>query len=193
MQHGTGYPWNEGLLEPGTVSSWPASYHLIPLLQARMIDLQGRGISVPLHEPSFWEQNRLGLLREESPKHRDRLAFTRNQLGRARRFQELIHPSEPAPGHLRVLNVRGRGRPTLAKGYFDGQEFVFLPKGAKKRGLPFEALEEDGDGSVPFESTAHPAAFAARTREIFTDYAHDRLFADPAVAKECLDFLAEEI
>jgi hypothetical protein len=192
MQHGTGYPWNETLLESGTVSSWPASYHLVPLNRASMIDPAGKSLEVPLSEPGFWQQHKLGLFREDSSPaiNAARQSYTETQVTRASRFQHLIHSQIPAPKTLRVLNVRGRGRATLGRGYFNGREFIFLPRDAKKKNLPFASLEEDGDGSVPLAATALPAAFSGR--EVFTGFGHDRLFDDPAVEKECLDFFAGE-
>jgi pimeloyl-ACP methyl ester carboxylesterase len=192
MQHGTGYPWNETLLESGTVSSWPASYHLVPLPNPEMLDLAGQRISVPLEKASFWRENQLGLLRKPSIPVVDahRQSYTDIHVLRANRFHQLLRQPERAPKTLRVLNVRGRGRATLAKGYFDGKEFVFLPKDSKQRGLSFSALEEDGDGSVPLKATTLPASFTGK--ELLTDFAHDRLFDDPAVEKECLDFFTRE-
>jgi hypothetical protein len=111
---------------------------------------------------------------------------------RAHAFQELLRPNSPYKGKLKILSIRGHRRPTLAKGYFDGEGFVFLPEDAKKRGLRFAALEEEGDGSVPLGSSELPEAYRAGAKEIFTDFAHDRLFADPAVEKECLDFLTSQ-
>lgn len=192
MQHGTGYPWNEELLESGTVSSWPASYHLVPLAKARMLDLNGKEVQVPLQDPEFWRQKKLGLLRTPaSPEiNAHRQAYAETQIRAAHRFQELLGLNAPSPQRLPVLNVRGRGRATLAKGYFDGNEFILRPQEAKKRGLAFSRLEEDGDGSVPLEASALPQAFSGR--EIFTNFAHDRLFDDPIVEKECLDFFTGE-
>lgn len=192
MQHGTGYPWNETLLESGTVSSWPASYHLVPLHRAIMLDSSGQRMEIPLHDPGFWRQHKLGLHREEAEPAvaAARQSYLETQVARASRFQRLIHDQVPGPKSLRVLNVRGQGRATLAKGYFHGKEFLFLPRDTKKNGLPFGPLEEDGDGSVPFAATALPVAFAGK--EVLTPFAHDRLFDDPAVEKECLDFFAGE-
>ena len=61
----------------------------------------------------------------------------------------------------------------------------------RAKGLPFAPLEADGDGSVPLAAAELPPALKNGARLARTGYAHDKLFEDPAVRQDCLEFLAE--
>jgi pimeloyl-ACP methyl ester carboxylesterase len=197
MQHGTGYPWNKDLLEPETVSSWGASYHILPLLDDKVVGGDGRPRPLPLGEPATWEAWKLGYYHLKAPTAEvsaARAAYVKKQLAAATRFLSLVQlEGGPPPAALRVLNITGEGKPTLAKAYaHEGKhEFLFLEGALEKIGKPVSLLQEDGDGTVPLSSAALPAALEAKGAEIRSNFAHDKLFLDPKIEKEYQHFLSE--
>ncbi|RZA09891.1 MAG: hypothetical protein EOP11_00005, partial [Proteobacteria bacterium] len=60
MQHGTGYPWNKDLLEPETVSSWKASYYLLPYFDPKLIGTDARPRPLDLADSAVWAEKKLG-------------------------------------------------------------------------------------------------------------------------------------
>ncbi|RYZ96055.1 MAG: hypothetical protein EOP11_24010, partial [Proteobacteria bacterium] len=127
MQHGTGYPWNADLLEPETVSSWKASYYLLPYLDPKLIGGDGRPLPLDLADPTLWADRLLGFYQHPVANPRimeARAEYTKRQVALSRRFQELaqLKGGSAPPASLKILNVTGEGKPTLAKGYAPEEE-----------------------------------------------------------------------
>ena len=195
MQHGTGYPWNKDLLEPATISSWGASYHLLPFLDDKILGEDGHPHGLRLAQASTWENWKLGYHRLPSPSPgvgQARGAYVKQKIDEASRFLTLVQlKGAPAPAGLRVLNVTGEGKPTLAKGYaVEGRhECLFLESDMENIGKSISLLQEDGDGTVPLSSAALPPGLEPRGLELRSNFAHDKLFLDPKIEKEYQQFL----
>lgn len=199
LQHGTGYPWNPRLLEPETVASFPASYMLLPLIEGRFLDAKGAPVPFTLTAPATWKEWKLGYYHADAPSTAIAEARRRHsdlQVERASTFLRLLElKGAPPPPHLRVLNVVGEGKPTLAHAYAHAanHEVYFRAEELKPLGLEPTLLEEDGDGTVPLSSAAVPAPLAPQTRELRTSFAHDQLFLDPKIEKEYANFWSADL
>lgn len=189
MQEGPPAFWSKRLLPAEAVASFPSSYHLIPFQSVHLPNVKGGETEMKLGEPRLWEQYSLGLLRNKEKSAevaRARLAFTQDQLARAALFsRKILNPekSVPPPPHLRLVNVLGKGRPTVDKAFWDAEknEFIFDTDNPKKKGLNGNALTVDGDGTVPVYSAEIPAAFAGFTKQLYSKETHDHIFADREV------------
>lgn len=170
MQYGTGYPWNPALLQPETVASFPASYYLLPLQEAEFF-VNDKKQTLPLHQVSFWQQHRLGLLKDpQHEKVEERLQYTKKQLERAHAFQVALSKIPKIP----LLKVIGRGKPTLTYGELHGpHDWKFRPKDTEN----YARLETDGDGTVPAVAARLEAPVAEKILD--SSFSHDKLFLDP--------------
>ena len=192
MQHGTGYPWNKRMLLPGTVASFPASYQLLPLGEARFLRTDGTEIKIDLANTDVWAKHRLGLYREAPEGSLPaREKYTQRQIARAAAFHQRLHLVGTPPPALKFFNAVGVGRPTLASGYVDDAsgEILFRPEEVEARGLPFTRLEQDGDGTVPLTQANVPSGISSITTTAQSKYSHDRLFADPEMEMAFEKFL----
>ena len=195
MQHGTGYPWNKDLLEPETVSSWGASYHILPLLDDDILGPDGRPRAIDIGREKTWTEWKLGYYHLTAPSPAAaaaRSAYVKKELTTAARFLSLVQLEGVAPpASLKILNVTGEGKPTLAKAYAHEakRELLFLEGDLEKIGKSYASLQEDGDGTVPLDSAALPAALEDQGVEIRSNFAHDKLFLDPKIEKEYQHFL----
>lgn len=170
MQFGTGYPWNPALLQPETVASFPASYYLLPLLEAEFF-VGDQKQSLPLKDAQFWKQHRLGLLRDPNQDTFEiRLQYTQERLKRAHSFQAALARIPKIP----LLKVIGRGTPTLTYGEFRSpHDWAFRPKDTEL----FARLETDGDGTVPSISAMLDSHIPEKILD--STLSHDKLFLDP--------------
>lgn len=191
MQHGTGYPWNPALLEPGTVASFPASYHILPFFRPVLLDEEGKLTPHLLADDSTWDTFHLGLRHLEKgdgPYAHARAAYSSARRREAAKFLRAVLDARPPVG-LRVLNVIGHGTPTLDKGYVQADSAILRQKDAKKAGLRPEPMEADGDGTVTAESAALPAGLAANATLIDTTEGHGSVFLDEKAYAATLQLL----
>jgi len=207
MQGGVRYGLNKTLMAGQAMSSFPSSYQLLPFFEGSKIlsrDLQP--IPDVIFDPEYWIKNRWGLLRgdEASPQAvENREQFTTRELERAHRFLRLInHPSgEEERLSTRLLNILGKGRPTLAKAILvkdhdeNGDVLLFDGKDLRKY-LPevsADVLFEEGDGTVTVESALLPQALKERfpsVSSIETKIVHRDIFKDEEVREQVFDFLS---
>jgi hypothetical protein len=148
-----------------------------------------------LEDVTFWEKLGLGLLAKDDslppPQREKRKAYTETQLSRAAAFLDLLHRQGVPPAGLKVLNVVGTGRATLARGAYSAKNnaLYLRKKDMDAAGFKLEALEADGDGTVPTDFSTIPPSFSAATKTISTPYPHDKLFNSPQVQQEIFRFL----
>jgi pimeloyl-ACP methyl ester carboxylesterase len=171
MQVGTGYPWNPALLEPDTVASFPASYYILPLLNAEFW-LENSLSNLPLHKISLWQEGNLGLLKQKDhPLFVQRLAYTKKYLDRAYAFQTALQKNIPK---IRILNAVGANIPTLTYGIRAATNHWHFRENETEN---YSALLSEGDGTVPVSSASLPKSWAVKT--VSTTYTHDKVFLDP--------------
>jgi pimeloyl-ACP methyl ester carboxylesterase len=196
MQHGTGYPWNKRMLLPGTVASFPASYQLLPMSEARFFRPDGSELTLDLANPNLWAKHQLGLYREAPAGSLPaREQYTRRQVTRAAAFHRRLAKVKAPPASLKFFNAVGIGRPTLASGYLDEKrgEILLRPEEVEARGLSFGPLESDGDGTVPLNQAQVPPGISGATITVQSEFTHDRLFADPGMESAFERFMGLEI
>ena len=171
-QYGVRIGLNRILLQPTAVSSFPATYFLLPagkqdvLLTPRLEPIKG-----PIHNPGNWTAQQWGLLKPaglEQTVAARRRAYTADWLARGLQFSNLLRAptdSGTASG-LVLLSIIGTGAPTLATGVWtvDGEDAsLAFDREALVNTLPDQdpaILFRDGDGSVTTESAALPSAYA---------------------------------
>lgn len=199
MQRGADFPWNRNLLPADAVSSFPASYALIPFEGAYLTSPEGQRIPVDLGSGKFWKENRLGFFARSdlSPAVAEaREKFTYEQLNKARQFMSLVNfrgQSRPLPAGFRVTNVQGTGRDTVDSAYFDqaAGEMIYDVDNPRKHRLAAEKLLTEGDGSVTLGASALPLLLAKGAHLIRSKVAHDRLFDDETVRSELKKLFTE--
>ncbi|WP_145976143.1 esterase/lipase family protein [Nitrospira moscoviensis] len=205
MTYGRPIGFNKTLLNFEAVSSFPASYYILPYADSdRLLAEDGTERRGLIGDSRNWSRYRWGLLREKgarAPGIADRRwAYIDTWLKRARRFHDLLQaPSIGGqPTTAPLLSVAGRGQATLASGYFDeGQtgpaSIRFnedaLPSSVRERGA---SVSQDGDGTVTAASSAVPAAFLERfavTRRIY-EAEHSALVSDREIRRDIREFVA---
>jgi pimeloyl-ACP methyl ester carboxylesterase len=186
---------NGSLLPSETVASFPSSYQLLPLPNARALTFDGKPVDLPVGDPKFWRERNLGLLARASGSETvrsKRVEFTEREVLRAAKFAERVQfNSAPGPCPTKILQVVGTGHPTIDTAYFDPKtgEFIFDRDKPKKRGLDEGALSADGDGTVSATSAKLPAAFESNATVHFSKEGHAGMFADKNIEKALEEFL----
>lgn len=194
MIYGTGYTWNSDVLPALAVSSFASSYFLLPYKASAFQSSESvEALPLPLASADFWKENKIGLAAEQLDAviFKQRFQYMETKLLRASSFVDLLFKQGVPPAKLRILNVVGKGRPTLGKGYYlsDKKTFALRPQEAKDFQLDFSKLEEDGDGSVPLNSSQVPPAFSSVTEVFPSKDTHDRLMDSLATRDKLIDFL----
>jgi pimeloyl-ACP methyl ester carboxylesterase len=172
MIYGRPIGLNKTLLSFEAVSSFPASYYVLPHSNSDVLftsdETERRDL---IGDASSWVHYHWGLLREQDSYPTDivrgRLAYVNLWLQRAHRFHDLLHapfthgPSEPSS----LLSIVGVGQSTLASGYLNeeakgrssiGFDDDALPLQLRSRG---QSLFQDGDGTVTGKASALPDAY----------------------------------
>jgi len=194
MIYGTGYTWNEDALSALSVSSFASSYFLLPF-KASIFETTNSNAAqpLPLASAEFWKENKIGLAAEQFDEaiFKQRFRYMETKLLRANSFVDLLFKQGVPPAKLRILNVVGKGRSTLARGFYSAEKkaFALRPSEAKELQIDFSKLEEDGDSSVPMASAQMPPAFASVTEVFPSGDLHDRLMDSSTTRDKILDFL----
>ena len=189
------------------MSSCPSSNQLLQIFEGskhRSRDL----IPIPdvIFDPEYWIKHRWVLLIDKeatSQALENRKNFTMLVMEKAHRFLQWInHPSgEEERLSTRLLNILGKGRPTLAKAIlvkdheengavllFDGKDLrKYLPE------VSADVLFEEVDGTVTVESALLPQALKERfpsVSSIETTIVHRDIFKDEMVREQVFDFLS---
>ena len=185
MHKGLRFFLNTKNQSPLAFSTFKSSYYLLPPPGRDLIkDENFNSLSLDLHDPMRWAENRWGLFHERlgltSDSLEARKSYVVKHLARANKFHNLIdaptkgHPEKPAE----ILYLSGYGHKTVQQGiwYRKSQRpnvFLYYPRDFKKwlpsadPGIVFG----DGDGTVPDFSAELPTAFKALGSNII----HSRL------------------
>lgn len=173
-QHGVQIGFNRTLLQPLAVSSFPATYYLLPAEdQDVLLTPSLERIAGPVHDAPNWTTERWGLLKtngldEENRAHRQ--AYTAVWLARGQMFlSRVLAPAQVgSPSQIRLLSIVGTGKETLATGVWSaagrgGNGSLAFDQGTLANVLPDQdatILFRDGDGSVTSDSASLPKAYA---------------------------------
>jgi pimeloyl-ACP methyl ester carboxylesterase len=207
MQYGRSVGLNTMLLTAEAVSSFPASYYLLPAPGSDvLLSRSSEKLVGLLYRSDHWTKYEWGLLRNGTGLSDvtigSRRSYTERWLGRAKRFFELLHrPAEPTSRRsIPLLDVRGMGFETLAAGFWLGTDSP-VAKGLlfdKEQvhefdpSLDHSLLLADGDGTVTASSASLPSAYRAmfvvdqRTVEV----SHNELVTDSRLLEQVSSFLA---
>jgi hypothetical protein len=206
MQYGRSIGFNKRLLTAEAVSSFPASYYLLPATGSDvLLSRSSERLEGLLYRSDYWNKYEWGLMSAGSGRsdgttiHRQ--SYTERWLGRAKRFFELLHrPAEStSPPPIPLLDVRGTGFETLAAGFWLGPDspvatgLLFDDEQVRgfDPGLDPSLLLTDGDGTVTIFSASLPAAY----RTMFTvdqraaNVSHSELITDSRLLGEIASFL----
>jgi hypothetical protein len=207
MNYGRSIGLNKALLTPEAVSSFPASYYILPapgsdvLLSRNLEKMDGL-----LYQPDHWKEYGWGLLRDGVGRSKDvsanRAAYTERWLAQAARFSSLLHRPAQVTGRPRIplLSVTGTGFETLASGFWLGPDSsvatgLLFDRDQVRRFWPeldHSLLLSDGDGTVTVASSSLPpayhAAFAVQHRALRA--LHSSLVTDSDLLEEMAAFLA---
>lgn len=206
MQYGRSVGLNTRLLNAEAVSSFPASYYLLPAPGSDvLLSRRGEKLEGLLYRPDNWNKYEWGLLREETGRSEvtieNRRSYTARWLNRARRFFELLHrPTEETSRRLiPLLDVRGTGFETLARGFWLGPDLP-VPTGLLfdreqvhgfDSGLDHSLLLADGDGTVTASSASLPSAYRAMfaVDQRIAEVSHNELVTDSRLLGQLTSFL----
>lgn len=204
-QYGVTIGLNRTLLQPIAVSSFPATYYLLPsddqdvLLTPDLVPIAG-----PVRDAENWTTQRWGLLNSAGLPDdiaSRRQAYTTSWLVRTLKFSTLLlapsHTSGPSTGS--VLSIIGTGEETLATGVWDAARREHDPAlvfdtGAKNRTrltLDKAVLFKDGDGSVTTESATLPNAYTNSLRTTVRSFrvGHAEMMTRRDVQQTIVEFL----
>ena len=204
-QYGVTIGLNRTLLQPIAVSSFPATYYLLPsddqdvLLTPDLVPIAGA-----VRDANNWTTQRWGLLHSSDLPDdiaSRRQAYTTSWLARTHKFSTLLlspsHTSGPSP--VSVLSIVGTDEKTLATGVWDATQgsddpsLVFdTEAGSRTRPtLDKAVLFKDGDGSVTTESATLPRAYATSLRTTVRSFrvGHAEMMARRDVQQTIVEFL----
>jgi len=206
MTYGRPIGWNETLLSFETVSSFPASYYLLPHTGTDVLFSQGglerQGL---ISDAANWDRYHWGLLREKnrysSALASKRLAYIAKWLKHVDRFHDLVHASQNghAASEKPFMWVGGTGRRTLAKGILHddatGKASITFEDASLAQGAYQPTLFEPGDGTVTYQASALPDAYARRfviTNRLY-EAEHIELMNREDIRQDILGFIVKEI
>lgn len=205
-QYGVTIGLNRTLLQPTAVASFPATYHLLPVMDTDVLLTPASTYKTDaIRNGSHWTAYRWGLLKAASlPSDvaARREAYTLEWLARSKRFSALLHRPVTLHGPLSVsmLSITGRGHLTLATGIWDQRHPADAPslifdERTLTKALPQvdpTILYKDGDGTVITESATLPLAYADTFRVTHRQYdaGHADLMTRPAIQQDIIGFLS---
>jgi len=183
MQKGVQSGLNTTLLSPEAMSSFPASYQLLPPEFVKTIISTDGKTPPSIYNPEVWQAYRWALLRKMGT---PRLEFINSMLTRATKLYSLIHaPLVSTPPSLRIVCIIGQGTGTLATALSDPEKKTFIfdddpfPEGLKD--INEEQLHADGDGLVTVTSAQLPESWRqiGNVKTIYVNARHlETLYTD---------------
>jgi hypothetical protein len=207
MQYGRQIGFNKILLTAEAVSSFPASYYLLPAPGSDVfLSRSSEKLEGLLYQARHWAEYGWGLLSDGTGRSdavtKNRLSYTERWLAQARRFFELLH--RPAEIHGRtlipLLHVTGTGVETLATGFWLGPDSsvstgLLFDKEQVRRFAPaldYSLLLADGDGTVTASSASLPPAYRALfvIEQRTVSVSHSALVTNSRLLEEITAFLA---
>ncbi|SLM47840.1 conserved protein of unknown function [Nitrospira japonica] len=206
MIYGRPIGLNDTLLNFEAVSSFPASYYVLPRADSdRLLTPNGTERQGLIGDASNWARYQWGLLRDKDGLAPDvgnkRLAYTVRWLEIAGRFHDLVNrPSthDRAAG-CSLMSIVGIGTSTLAKGRLNdhatGRSSVRFDDGVSSRqaGVQENSVFEDGDGTVTRRASVPPDAYAKRLALNGRTYeaTHIDLMNRKDIRRDILNFVVE--
>ena len=208
MQYGLRLGLNRSLLEQKAVSSFPASYYVLPASDADvLLTPERKPLTGMIRDEGNWTQYQWGLLEGARSLSSEiverRAAYTASWLRRAGRFSArlLAPPKASSPVPLPLLYIAGKGHTTLTAGVWLREEssktpnrLLFNEEHFQKHlpSMDSRMVSQDGDGTVTIQSSSLPLAYAyafhVTMREAAVD--HGDLVSDPVIEKEIVNYLA---
>jgi pimeloyl-ACP methyl ester carboxylesterase len=209
MQYGRRIGLNTSLLDHRAVSSFPASYYILP---AGFTDVLLTPSLEPLksliRDAGSWKQYGWGLLNDPRGLSKEivahRFAYTAHWLQQSTRFSELLHAPLRVPNRspIPLLTVVAKGRGTLAKGVsMEGQSsnmcsFLLFDETHFRQCLPGidpNVSLEDGDGTVTVRSAQLPEAYEQAFRVMHREatVGHGELVSESEMQQAMIRFLRD--
>ena len=207
-QYGVTIGLNRTLLRQTAVASFPATYYLLPVMEADvLLTPTFAPITNAIRNGNHWSAHRWGLLKPASLSEDvafRREAYTLQWLARSKRFSALLHKpvTTGRPLSIPMLSITGRGHLTLATGIWDQRPRTDAPslifdERTLTKALPQAdptVLFQDGDGTVTTESAMLPLAYTHAFRVTHRQYdaGHAELMTRPAIQQDILAFLSTD-
>ena len=205
-QYGVTIGLNRTLLQSTAVASFPATYYLLPAMDADVLLTPSlEPLTGAIRNGSYWTRHEWGLLKPASLPDdvvARRETYTLEWLARSKRFSTLLlkqaatHPPHSIP----VLSITGRGHQTLATGIWNqlqraGAPSLIFDEDGLTRAVPAAEpaiLFRDGDGTVTTESAILPSAYAQTFQVVHRQYdaGHAELMTRPLIQKDIIAFLS---
>jgi len=175
MQYGRLVGLNSSILDHQALSSFPASYYMLPAREADvLLTPTMQPVRGGIRTPTNWREQGWGLLQKAEPgaagivEARD--TYTSYWLHRSQQFYDLLHAPLTIPPEqaIPVLYLYGSGQPTLDRGVWiaetagQSQVNVVFDKDQFEQRLPDldpGVVYTDGDGSVTATSSSLPPAY----------------------------------
>jgi pimeloyl-ACP methyl ester carboxylesterase len=205
-QYGVIIGLNRTLLQSTAVASFPATYYLLPAMDADVLLAHSlEPMTHAIRNGNHWTGHRWGLLKPASLPEDvavRREAYTLEWLARSKRFSALLHKPMTAhsPLSIPMLSITGRGQVTLANGIWDQRQradaaSLIFDERMLRKALPHAdpaILVKDGDGTVTTASAALPPAYAEKFQVTHRQYdaGHVELMTSPAIQQDIIAFLA---
>ena len=175
MQYGRLVGLNSSILDHQALSSFPASYYMLPAREADvLLTPTMQPVRGGIRTPTNWREQGWGLLQKAEPgaagivEARD--TYTSYWLHRSQQFYDLLHAPLTIPPEqaIPVLYLYGSGQPTLNRGVWiaetagQSEVNVVFDKDQFEQRLPRldpGVVYTDGDGSVTAMSSSLPPAY----------------------------------
>lgn len=175
MQYGRLVGLNKTILDHQALSSFPASYYMLPAREADvLLTPTMQPIRGGIRTTANWRQQGWGLLQKAAPYTTEiveaRDTYTSYWLHRSQRFHDLLHAplAMPPDRSIPLLYLYANGQPTL-----DGAVWIAEEEGQHQVNLVFDkdqfeqrlprldphVVYHDGDGSVTVRSASLPPAY----------------------------------
>ena len=175
MQYGRLVGLNRTILHQQAMASFPASYYMLPLLEADVLLTPAQQpVAGAIRTAANWRVQGWGLLKKtgSAPSRTitRRETYTSYWLDRSQRFLDRLHAPLATPNDrpIPILSLAAEGQRTLAGGVWIPEEAgqnqgnVLFDRDQFKTRLPDldpDIVNEDGDGSVTLKSASLPAAY----------------------------------
>jgi pimeloyl-ACP methyl ester carboxylesterase len=194
---------NSDLLNQQTIASFPSAYQLMQdLNDNELMDENGVFVESIANEQS-WLENGWGLFHKVDKSQHEELKirkhFTKENLARAKNFQELLNAPTKAQesiGGSQLLTIFGNTKETLSGAIRNAKApggYVFDPLEFEELNIKLspDILFEMGDETVTINSATLPKAYHDhfKAKSIASSEKHEDLIVDPEVGKAIREFL----
>ena len=205
MHYSVSTGWNKTLLNNMALSSFPSIYQLLPPVTEDGVILTdiGRLPTQKIFDARHWARHGWGLFngaeKLTASDYQARTLATEQYLIQAHHLSRLLHKDTTSSSiSLAVLNIIGKGYPTLAKAAWLPERNslpLFTNKALEDSPISAAALFEDGDGVVTAFSAMIPEAYHQVFDINTLSYRHEHLaiIQQKEVQNAVIAFLREGI